>query len=420
MGTDPDSQSKKPRARAWSSPRLVVTLLCALAGLLVGAGPASAQSLEIEVVGPGEVSGPAGIACTEAGNGGGACKGEFTEGTEVSLVAKPATGYRLQGWTTVEGNAGSCTGTTASCRTGALTEATKLKASFVANPPRSLRVSVAGAGAGEVNSSPAGIKGCEKNKGTCEASFDSGTVVTLTAKADPGSTFKGWSGGGCSGAGTCEVTLNADAKVTATFDKPSSHKLTVKRAGAGRGSIADGTGAISCPPACSHSYVDGTQVSLTATPTPGSIFAGWSGGGCSGTGVCQITVRANAKVTAHFTKMAPPTPARLRIRHVRLRCVPRLVPSHRRRGCARLKIVIWGTIATAARGAVSVRVAARARGQRVVAARGARIVGGRWRARGLALPGVVARSNKPILITVRFRGSPGVKSGRAKLRVRFR
>jgi len=41
--------------------------------------------------------------------------------------------------------------------------------------------------------------------------------VTLTAQADVGSSFGGWSGGGCSGTGTCIVTLGASTGVTATF-----------------------------------------------------------------------------------------------------------------------------------------------------------------------------------------------------------
>jgi hypothetical protein len=41
--------------------------------------------------------------------------------------------------------------------------------------------------------------------------------VTLTAQAGLLSAFAGWSGGGCSGTGTCVVTLNASTAVTATF-----------------------------------------------------------------------------------------------------------------------------------------------------------------------------------------------------------
>jgi hypothetical protein len=44
----------------------------------------------------------------------------------------------------------------------------------------------------------------------------SGSLVTLTATPASRSTFAGWNGA-CSGAGTCQVTLDAAKAVTATF-----------------------------------------------------------------------------------------------------------------------------------------------------------------------------------------------------------
>jgi phospholipase C len=76
-----------------------------------------------------------------------------------------------------------------------------------------LTVQHSGPGGGTVTSSPAGIN-CGQ---TCSASFQSGTAVTLTAAAESGSVFGGWSGG-CTGTGTCSVTLSANASVTATFN----------------------------------------------------------------------------------------------------------------------------------------------------------------------------------------------------------
>jgi Bacterial Ig domain/Divergent InlB B-repeat domain/Fibronectin type III domain len=76
-----------------------------------------------------------------------------------------------------------------------------------------LTVSKAGAGTGTVTSSPAAIS-CGA---TCSASFTSGTMVTLTAAPLAGSTFTGWSGGGCAGTGTCTFTINASTSVTASF-----------------------------------------------------------------------------------------------------------------------------------------------------------------------------------------------------------
>jgi peptidoglycan/xylan/chitin deacetylase (PgdA/CDA1 family) len=98
------------------------------------------------------------------------------------------------------------------------------------SPPSTskLTVSKAGAGTGTVTSSPSGI-----NCGTtCSASFNNGTNVTLSAAAASGSTFTGWSGGGCSGTATCVVALAANTAVTATFattapPPPSGYAQTV-------------------------------------------------------------------------------------------------------------------------------------------------------------------------------------------------
>jgi hypothetical protein len=70
-----------------------------------------------------------------------------------------------------------------------------------------------GTGSGTVTSSPAGIN-CGSD---CSESYNQGTSVTLTATPASGSTFTGWSGGGCSGTGTCVVIMNADIAVTAAF-----------------------------------------------------------------------------------------------------------------------------------------------------------------------------------------------------------
>jgi hypothetical protein len=53
--------------------------------------------------------------------------------------------------------------------------------------------------------------------------------VTLTAAPAAGSAFTGWSGGGCSGTGTCAVALAADVTVTANFGPAplSSYQQTV-------------------------------------------------------------------------------------------------------------------------------------------------------------------------------------------------
>ncbi len=88
---------------------------------------------------------------------------------------------------------------------------------------------------------------------------------------------------------------------------PVLHTLTVSLAGSGSGAVSDGTGGIACPTTCSDAYTANSQVTLTAPPDSGSTFTGWTGGGCSGTGTCQVTMSADTAVTATFTSIAPPT-----------------------------------------------------------------------------------------------------------------
>ncbi len=157
---------------------------------------------------------------------------------------------------------------------------------------RLLTVTKGGSGAGTVTSSPSGIS-CG---GSCAAQFTDGQSVTLTAAASAGSTFTGWSGSGCTGTGTCTVTMDANKTVTPTFE--SDKTLTVAKAGSGTGTVTSGPAGIDCGATCTHAYVHGTSVTLTATPSAGSSFAGWSGD-CSGT-TCVLTMSADHTATATF------------------------------------------------------------------------------------------------------------------------
>ena len=75
-----------------------------------------------------------------------------------------------------------------------------------------LSVTKTGGGSGTVSSAPAGII-CGVS---CAAVFEEGTAIMLTAVADSGSEFTGWSGA-CSGTGVCAFTLGERAEVVANF-----------------------------------------------------------------------------------------------------------------------------------------------------------------------------------------------------------
>ena len=81
---------------------------------------------------------------------------------------------------------------------------------------------------------------------------------------------------------------------TANFNV-NSFTLTVAKSGTG-GGVVTATG-INCGSDCSELYTSGSSVTLTATASSGSSFAGWSGTGCT-TGT--VTVNGNMVCTANF------------------------------------------------------------------------------------------------------------------------
>jgi len=170
---------------------------------------------------------------------------------------------------------------------------------------KSLTVTVAGGGTGTVVSAPSGIN-VTSGAAPATASFATGAEVTLTATAAAGSVFTGWSGA-CSGTAPCDLTMDANESVTATFNlegvEPTSYTLTVSAIGDGEGSVVSAPAGIDLLDGDASDAFDfdaGTAVTLTATPATGSVFVGWSGGGCSGQGTCAVTMNAATSVSADF------------------------------------------------------------------------------------------------------------------------
>ena len=163
-----------------------------------------------------------------------------------------------------------------------------------------LVASKTGTGAGTVSSSVGGV-----NCGSaCAASLDDGTSVTLTAAADAGSTFAGWSGSGCSGTATCTLTMDAAKTVTATFTL-RQWRVTVARKGTGNGTVTSSPAGISCPGACTTTFGHGTAVTLSAHPAAGAKFTGWTGA-CTGKTACALSLTADTAVTATFAMCVVP------------------------------------------------------------------------------------------------------------------
>ena len=144
--------------------------------------------------------------------------------------------------------------------------------------------------------------------GESETTSSPTTTHTYAATGPYVATLTVTDGAGCSTAQlftgqTVSCNGSSKAEVAHTVTVPTGFSLGVSSAGSGSGSVASSPSGIACPETCSYAYEPGTQVTLSATPTSGSRFAGWEGAGCSGTGMCQVTVGSETAVTATFEKL---------------------------------------------------------------------------------------------------------------------
>ncbi len=151
-------------------------------------------------------------------------------------------------------------------------------------PSFNLAVTWTGSGSGNVTSSPDGID-CSF---ACSSPFPQGIAVSLTAAANIGSYFTGWSGAATGTANPIDVTMDTDKSVSADF---ALYEYTL--------AVRSDHGTVTRSPD-QASYHYGDVVELTAAPDPGYSFAYWSEDADGYRNPIQVTVRGDTAVSANY------------------------------------------------------------------------------------------------------------------------
>jgi uncharacterized repeat protein (TIGR02543 family) len=115
-------------------------------------------------------------------------------------------------------------------------------------------------------------------------------VVTLTATANPGWTFAGWTGDAIGAANPVTVTMSANKAVTANYTQ-NAYALTVTSA---HGAVEQN------PLKATHTY--GEVVTLTATADLGWTFRNWTGDATGTANPIAVTMDGNKAVTANYAQ----------------------------------------------------------------------------------------------------------------------
>ncbi len=165
-----------------------------------------------------------------------------------------------------------------------------------------LTVTKYGSGLGTVTANT-GTLSWSGNTGT--ASYVSGTSLKLSAMADSGSSFTGWTGCDNATGNTCIVSMSAAKPVTATFSKNNTgiYTLTVVKSGTGSGMVSSSSGAITWTgnSGVIIVYNAGTQLTLKAVAGSGSKFKEWSGCDSVYNNLCGISLTTDKTVNVTFT-----------------------------------------------------------------------------------------------------------------------
>ena len=206
--------------------------------------------------------------------------GAYASGTKVTMTAAPATGYGWISWSGTGSDASNPATVTLNSNkhVGVTFEARYL---MLINNQALSGVSANFTG-GSVTANP--------GPGP-DGRYAKDAVTILTAAASAGYRFDRWSGDVSDRVTSVSVPMNADKNITVVFIKTYVLKAGLTPPQGGEISSAGGT------------YDIGTSITLSATPTEGYRFNGWTGDIAAMSANVTFAMDADKTVTANFMKV---------------------------------------------------------------------------------------------------------------------
>jgi hypothetical protein len=159
--------------------------------------------LTISISGNGTVYSPTAPPCS------GTCTQWLAKGETVGISPAADSGQVFVGWS----GCGSVVGN--ECMV-TMSGGQFISAAFAPNTPYTLTATKIGSGSGQVLSVSPDTRINLTDQPSSAAQYMAGSLVTLTASADSGSSFSGWRGA-CSGTAPCNIQIGGDREVVAVF-----------------------------------------------------------------------------------------------------------------------------------------------------------------------------------------------------------
>jgi len=237
------------------------------------------------------ITSTAGGSVTTPGEGTYVC----TVGISVSLVATPAAGYEFVNWT---GDVGTVGDVNAPSTTITMNGDYSILANFEQTSTGQFGLTTTSSTGGSVT-----LPG----EGTF--TYDSGTVVNLTAAPASGYQFVNWTGDvgtvGDVNAPSTTITMNGSYSIRANFEQTSTGQF-------GLTTTSSTGGSVTLPGEGTFTYDSGTVVNLTATPASGYEFVNWTGdvgtAGNVNAPSTTITMNGSCSIRANFEQESSSPP----------------------------------------------------------------------------------------------------------------